>query len=59
MHFQKFFLENANNAKKTWKGIKSIINVNSSMNCQPNSLLVNNELITEPKDIANVFNNYC
>ena len=58
MHFQKFFLENANNAKKTWKGIKSIINVNSSMNCQPISLLVNNELITEPKDIANAFNNY-
>ena len=58
MHFQKFFLENANNAKKTWKGIKSIINVNSSMTCQPISLLVNNELITEPKDIANAFNNY-
>ena len=28
------------------------------MNCQPISLLVNNELITEPKDIANAFNNY-
>ena len=31
MHFHKFFSENVNNAKNTWKGIKSIINVNSHL----------------------------
>ena len=31
MHYHKFFSENTNNAKNTWKGIKSIINVNSTM----------------------------
>ena len=58
MHCHKFFSENANNAKNTWKGIKSIINVNSTMRSQPTSLLVNNELINEPNKIANEFNNY-
>ena len=58
MYYQTFFLENANNDKYTWKGVKSIINVNSMMKSQPTSLLVNNELINQPKKIANVFNNY-
>ena len=58
MHYHKFFSENANNAKNTWKGIKSIINVNSTMRSQPTPLLVNNELINEPNKIANEFNNY-
>ena len=50
--------KNANNAKNTWKGIKFIINVNSTMRSQPTSLLVNNELINEPNKIANEFNKY-
>ena len=58
MHFPKFFLENANNEKNIWRVIKSIINVNSSVNYQPTSLLVNSELTTEPKEIANAFNKY-
>ena len=58
MHYQKYFSENANNAKNTWRGIKSIIHVNSMTKSQPTSLLVNKELINEPKKIANAFNNY-
>ena len=58
MHYYKFFSENVNNAKNTWKGITSIINVNSTMRSEPTSLLVNNELINEPNKIDNGFNNY-
>ena len=57
-YYQKFFTKNANNAKNTWKGIKSIINVNTSMKSQPTSLLVNNKLIFEPTETANAFNTY-
>ncbi len=57
-HFQKFFTENALNAKNTWKGIKSIININSTLKNDASSLLINNELITDPMEIANSFNNY-
>ena len=41
-----------------WKGIKSIINISNYSKGQPSSLLVNNELISDPKLIAETFNNY-
>ena len=55
-YFQKFFLESAKNVKNTWKGIKSIINVNSKSKVQPTSRLVKNELISDPKIVADTFN---
>ena len=58
LHFQKFFTENANNAKDTWKGIKSIINIDNGSKTSPTSLIVENKLISEPTEIANNFNNY-
>ena len=58
IHYQKFFTENSWNAKNTWKGIKSIININSTMKTEPTSLMVNNDLISDPKEIANTFNNH-
>ena len=42
VYFQKFFSENAKNVKNTWKGIKSIININSKSKVHPTSLLVKN-----------------
>ena len=58
IQYQKFFTENSRNAKNTWKGIKSIININSIMKIGPNSHMVNDDLISDPKEIANTFNNY-
>ena len=40
VYFQKLFLENAKNVKNTWKGIKSIININGKSKLHPTSLLV-------------------
>ena len=45
VYFPKFFLENAKNVKNTWKGIKSIININSKSKAHSTSLLVKNVLI--------------
>ena len=44
-------------SKNTWKGIKEIINIKSSKK-HPNSLLINDKLISEPKEVADTFNNY-
>ena len=57
-YFQTFFSTNAMNIKNTWKGIKSIICLKNNKKSQPNSLLVNDKLISKPKDVANTFNNY-
>ena len=58
IHFQRFFTENANNAKNTWQGIKSIINIRNSSKSSPTTLLAGNKIVSEPTEIANNFNNY-
>ena len=57
-YYQHFFIQNANNIKKTWKGIKSIISINNKGVNQVTSLMDKDILITEPKKVANTFNNY-
>ena len=44
--------------KNTWKGIRNLINIKGKNKSQPKSLLVNNKIITEPKKVADTFNNY-
>ena len=41
-----------------WGGIKKIISSNNSNHTFPTAITVHNETITNPSDIANVFNNY-
>ena len=41
-----------------WGGIKKIISSNNSNHTFPTAIIVNNETITNPSNIANVFNNY-
>ena len=41
-----------------WRGINSIINVNNNTKQQPTSLLINNKLISNHKEVAETFNNY-
>ena len=57
-YYRKFFAENSDNAKKTWQGIKSIINLKASSKFVPTSLLVDKEICTDPLKIANAFNKY-
>ena len=57
-HFQHYFAENLNNIKKTWTGIKSIINIRTVSKNQPSSMLIDKTLKTNPTDIAEGFNAY-
>ena len=57
--YDKYFETNWNNIKTTWKGIKSLISpkiVASSVPTAP--FLENGDVITNPYDIAHIFNNY-
>ena len=51
-YFQTFIAKNANNAKRTWKGINSIININTCNKFQPNSLIIENEISTDSGKIT-------
>ena len=57
-HFQHYFAENQNNIKKTWTGIKNIINIRNASKNQPSSMLIDKSLKTNPTDIAEGFNAY-
>ena len=58
LHYQNYFTENAKDIKKTWSGIKNIINIQSSNKSQPTSILVNKVVETDPTKIAEGFNGY-
>ena len=53
-----YFKVNYNNIRKTWDGIKSIINISNMKSMSPSSLNVNNKINTNPVDNANCFNDY-
>ena len=57
-YFQDYFEQNAMNIKETWRGIKSIVNINSGKKNGPSSLMVNNKLISDPNVVAETFNEY-
>ena len=57
-HYQQYFVENCENIRKTWTGIKSIINIRSVAKNQPSSMLIDKSLKTNPIDIAEGFNAY-
>ena len=56
--YRNFFTEHSNNAKKTWQRITSIINIRSTQKISPTSIIIDNEISTDPKKIANSFNKY-
>jgi hypothetical protein len=57
-HYQQYFAENCANIKKTWTGIKGIINIRNANKNQPSSMLINKSIKTNPTDIAEGFNVY-
>ena len=58
LYYQNYFTENAKDIKKTWSGIKNIINIQSTNKSRPTSILVNNVTETDPTKIAEGFNGY-
>ena len=58
-YYDKYFERNWNDIKNTWKGIKSLISLKTVASSVPTVLSHDNgDTITNPYDIANIFNNY-
>ena len=57
-HYVKFFEDNNNNIKKTWEGIRSIININKSKLPSVSQIKVKDKIISNPKKVADTLNNF-
>ena len=57
-HYTSFFLKNQGNVKKTWDGIRNLINVSKKKCAPPNKIKYNNEIQTSDIDMANSFNDF-
>ena len=55
---QHYFEEHKNNSKKTWDGIRSIISLKTNSHKQIRSLNINNKTESNPKIMAETFNNF-
>ena len=58
LHYQTYFEENAKEIRKTWSGVKNIINFRTMTKEQATSMIIENKLKTDPTNIAEGFNNY-
>ena len=57
-YYKLYFDNNITNMKKTWKGIKDILNLKGKNDQHISQISSNNKLISDEKEIANVFNNF-
>ena len=57
-HYQTYFTQNSADLKKTWKGIKSVINIKSASESLPSSMLINDTSESDPTKIAEGFNSF-
>mgnify|MGYP001799793358 FL=1 len=57
-HYTKFFNNNLDNLKSTWKGIKELINFGSTKTNPTIDLEINGEFETDTEVISNHFNDY-
>ena len=57
-HHESYFEEHTMNIKKTWEGIRKIVNVKKSSKFSVSHLNINGKMIDESKDIANAFNDF-
>ena len=57
-YYKTYFESNWNNAKIIWKFIKSIMTLKNITYSVPRTISQGENLITNPNDIATIFNNY-
>jgi hypothetical protein len=57
-YYAKYFEENKTNVKKTWDGIRNLINVNKKSSTKIDKILADNKCLTESKDIAKYVNKF-
>ena len=56
--FTNYFQNNLNDLKSTWKVIRNLISQKELPNVAPPNIFDNGQSLTEPQEIANVFNKY-
>ena len=56
-YYAEYFANNVNNAKKTWEGIRKIVNV-KKMTAKPSQLNVGGNIIDDDKELASNFNHF-
>ena len=57
-HYKEYFEGNLNNMKKTWQGIKQIININNKAGVKINQLCHKEKQINTNQEMANTFNEF-
>ena len=57
-YFTKYFQNNLNDLKSTWKGIKTLIFLEKLPNIAPSTIFDNGQSLSKPQEIANAFNKY-
>ena len=57
-YYDRYFKDNINNMKNTWKGIRSIISLQKISNDSPKIISLEDHTVTDPQTIANTFNNF-
>ena len=57
-YYSDFFIENQSNIKKTWEGIRRLLNVSKKSNNQINKLTHNGLTSSIPQDMSNFMNDF-
>ena len=57
-YYATYFEEHSSNIKKTWEGIRSIVNIKNSVNPKIAQLKINDRVIDNPKLVVNEINNF-
>ena len=57
-YYNSYFKTHCSNIKKTWEGIRKLVNVKSNTNFSISQLNVNGSIIDDPNAISNSFNNF-
>ena len=55
-YYSDFFEQNKNNSKKTWEGIRDVINVSKKSHTIPKNILYKNITYTASEEMSNCFN---
>ena len=57
-YYHNYFTKNKTNLKKIWSGIKEVINIKNKTLSKPTCIKNNKQTISNPKEVANAFNDY-
>ena len=57
-YYTSFFLQNQGNVKKTWDGIRNVINVSKKKKTSPTKIIYKNEIKSSNIDMAESLNDF-